>query len=253
MKKMKLEETYTLGRGQTSACGTYYRALDGALFIHKFKRIGGGHMAWYEQIPTDAIVRAYKRAYDRSRRSRRLWLRPLAWLKNKCARKVKAGADTVVYETRKNERDTVNMSSKITKAEKAAASNPSTQAFSVLPYSVQTILRKAAEQDPSAIQYLNEDGQWKRATEPTFGANKIYRVHPDAATTESEIVRSAVGIRDNGAYTVTEGKYTGTWLSNFIAKADAVGIVYRSPSGNESQFSRIDLGVGTPVAVLHRG
>lgn len=148
------------------------------------------------------------------------------------------------------ERD-INMSM-ITKAEKAAASNSNVQAFAALSYGVQSILRKAAAQDPSALQYLNEDGQWKRCTNATFGANKIYRVNPDAQTApeQRELALKANG---QGDYVVQGySAFSGMGLFAIAANKNTIGIVYEKYGSRNVQKS-LSLDFGTPVAVIVEG
>ena len=148
------------------------------------------------------------------------------------------------------ERD-INMSN-LTKSEKAAASNPNVQAFGALSLSVQLILHKAFEQDPSALQYLNEVGQWKRCTNATFGANKIYRVHPDAETAPEQ---RELALRANGQGDyVVQGydRFAGMGLFAIAANKNTIGIVYEK-YGCRTTKTSLNLEFGTPVAVIVKG
>lgn len=144
------------------------------------------------------------------------------------------------------------MSNKLTIAEKNAGTNTAKQAFGALSYSVQAIFRKAADQDPSALQYLNEDGEWKRATNATFGANKVYRIHPNAETA-AETARVTLRVNAEGDYKVASGEFSGKSLFAIAANEKCVGIVYADRCGREVTQTSLNLAYGTPVAVIIKG
>ena len=142
------------------------------------------------------------------------------------------------------------MSTKLTVAEKAAGSNPDKQCFGDLPARVQAIFRKAAAQDPSALQYRGDDGKWGRATNPTFSFNRMYRIHPNAETA-AETERIALRANSDGDYKVTGyGEFGGKSLFAIAANEKCAGIVYSDRYGRETTQTSLNLAFGTPVAVI---
>lgn len=134
------------------------------------------------------------------------------------------------------------MGTKVTRNEKKAAQNPDKQIFENLHEAVKNILRKAA---PEYVQYYNADGVWKQCESFTGGANRIYRIDPNAPTA-SEVETVWVQVLNNGLSFVRIDGITVPLIQaqdheRFVAYLDNDGMDMFYPNTDRTQPNAVKL------------